>query len=134
MQTKKILTFVSDMWEDKKIETIAKASAIPGFLWAHNVFLAATSGGGDIKIVNNLAKTASNVYTAISTAYCNSICWLLFMVELLVFAFSKDEKKIALSKKCFIGCLIAYVLFKIIGTNGGVLSSSLDKISEWMGN
>lgn len=128
MQKIKTLSNISDMWNEKKYELAAKASVIPGFLWAQRYIYAT-----QLAITDNISKTGSNLLTEISTAYCNSICWLLFMIELCVFAFSKDEKKIALAKKCFIGCLIIYIFFKLIGTDGGVVGSSVDKISDWMG-
>lgn len=128
MQAKISKSFDSGLWEQKKYEIIAKASAIPGFIWAQRNFFAT-----DLQISQNIQNTSSNLLTNISNVYCKSVVWLLFLIELCVYAFSKDDKKIALAKKCFIGCLVVYIFFKLIGTDGGVVGSTADKIAEWMG-
>lgn len=124
----KALPIDYDTWNKRKYELIAKASIIPGFLLAQRRVLAT-----DLEIAQNIGTTSSNILTALSNTYCNSVVWLLFMVELAVFAFSKDEKKMAIAKRCFFGCLAVYIFFKLIGTNGGVVGSSADKIANWMG-
>lgn len=117
-----------DTWNKRKCELIAKASIVPGFLLAHRRVLAS-----DLEIAQNIGNTSSNLLTAFSTTYCNSVVWLLFMVELFVFLFSHDEKKLAIAKRCFFGCLVVYVFFKLIGTNGGIVGTSADKIANWLG-
>lgn len=130
MHLPKKLLLISEKWNDDqfRFNIIAKASVVPGFLAAQHAILAA-----ELEITTNISTTASNLITEIRTAYCNSICWLLFLIELGFYLFSKDEKKIAIAKKCFFGCFIFYVILKLTGNDGGIIGKSADKVSEWMG-
>lgn len=126
------ITKVSALFEQKKIniqELTIKASCIPGFLAAQRFIYAANA---DIKLIDNIGKTSSNFLKDVSNVYCKSVVWLLFAIELFVFLFSKDEKKIALAKKCAVGCFIFYIVLKLIGVDGGIIGTSADKLTEWM--
>lgn len=124
----KMLSTLFDMWNEKKYELIVKASVIPGFLWAQRNVLAT-----DLEIVQNVSTTSSNFLTNFSNAYCKSIVWLAVLIELAVLVFSKDDKKIAIAQRCFFGCFVLYLFFKLIGTDGGVVGKTADTISNWMG-
>lgn len=128
MQNSKTLAKISDMWDKRKYELIAKASVIPGFLLAQQRIFAT-----QLEITQNASTTFTNLLSDLSALYCKSLCWLLFLGELLVYVFSKDDKKIALARKCFYGSVIVYIFFKLVGTDGGVIASTADKVSDWMG-
>ncbi len=104
-----------------------KVSVISGFLAAQRFYFA-----GNLTIIDNIGTTASNLLSQITNTYCHSLVWLLFAIELLIFLLSKDEKKIALAKKCAVGCFIFYIVLKMMGVDGGILGSSADTIAGWM--
>lgn len=119
---------IRDRYLNHKAEIIAKASSIPGFLFAQKVILAS-----DLELANNLSTTSSNLLRNLSNLYCNSLCWLLFTIQAVILLFSKNEKAIGLAKWSLVGCLIVFVLFKLIGTDGGIIGNTADSISEWIG-
>ena len=106
------LDAVNDRILDHKCEAIVKASAISGFLAAQHIFLAS-----DLQITTNLSTTLSNILSNLSHIYCDSLCWLLFGIQVLILIFSKNEKAIEFAKRSLVVCIILFIVFKFIGAS-----------------
>lgn len=118
----------SDFYQDRKIEIAAKAAAIPGFIFAQSHFLAS-----DLQLTENAKVTSSNLLSNLSHLYCDSLCWLLLAIDVILLFFSKNEKLLAFAKWSLVGCLVVYVVFKVMGSDGGIFAQTADSISTWMG-
>ncbi len=116
-----------DYYQNRKCEIIAKASALPGFLFAQGMIRA-----GDLQLTTNAKTTVQNLLSNFSSLYCDSLCWLLVAIDLFLLFFSKNDKMLAFAKWSLVGCIVVYVVFKVIGTDGGVLGTTADSISDWM--
>lgn len=122
------LATIHDQYLEHKNEIIAKAAMIPGFLFAQRMILAS-----DLELATNLGTTSSNILSNISHLYCDSLCWLCFTIQAVILIFFKNEKAIALAKFSLVGCLIVYVVLKVMGTDGGILARTGDSIADWLG-
>lgn len=95
-------------------------------------FIADTTTATDLG--TNVKSTGKNFLNEITAVYCDSICWLLFIIELLFYFFSKNEKVIGYAQKALVGTVIAYIVLNILnGGPGNVIQNTVDSIQGWMG-
>ena len=88
----------------------------------------AATGVGDS--INNGALQLLN---EIARVYCGSVAYLLFAIEILVWLLVKNDKVSGMALKALIGCVIAYIVLKVISqASGGVIGQTLDEVTEWV--
>lgn len=82
----------------------------------------------------NLNTGAYNLIKEIESIYCGSVAWLLLAINILVLAFSKDEKKIGFAKRALAVVVVAYAVIKILAstTGGGAIGSTVDEMTDWV--
>ncbi len=124
----KFIDSLYDYCQNRKNEIIAKAAVIPGFLFAQRMFLAS-----ELQLTQNATTTSSNLLSNLSNLYCKSLCWLLLVIDAVLLVFSKNDKLLAFAKWSLVGCIVVYIVFKMVGTNGGILATTADSIADWMG-
>lgn len=88
----------------------------------------AATGVGDS--INN---GAAQLLNEIARVYCGSVAYLLFAVEILIWLLVKNDKISGMALKALIGCVIAYIVLKVISAaSGGVIGQTLDEVTDWV--
>ena len=103
------------------------------FLLAKGTYYAIPQAQTDLGVA--LTDTGQNFINEITAVYCNSIGWLLLIISLGFYMFSKNDKVIGYAKKGIYGSLLGYVILIIL--NGGpanVISKTLDTVTSWAGS
>lgn len=81
----------------------------------------------------NLVSASTSLLNEVEGVYCGSLCWLIFGIEVLILCISKNDKVIGVTKRAVIGCIVAYIVLKIlVVANGGVIGSTVDTVSGWV--
>ena len=75
---------------------------------------------------------ASHLLTEVEKVYCGSLAFLLMAIEIAVFLISKNDKAKQAALVSFIGCLVAFIVIKILASgNGGIIGNTLDTMQGW---
>lgn len=86
-------------------KAVVMASLVVGFL-----FLLTFSMPSRADTIWNVAQTASeSLITNIKDLYCKAIFPLLFVLDLILLALTKDEKKLAIEKRALLILVIVFV-------------------------
>ncbi len=81
----------------------------------------------------NLETGASNLIQEVEAIYCGSVAWLLLAINVIILAFSKDEKKLGFAKRAIAVIIVAYIVVKILSSGGGgSIGSTVDEMTEWV--
>ena len=94
----------------------------------------ATQGTYHATSVGDAIDSAStSLLSEISRVYCGSLFFLLLGVNVVVLAFSKNDKVLAVAKRTIIFIIAAYFILKILGKgSGGVIGSTMTDIEGWL--
>lgn len=94
----------------------------------------ASQGTYHATAVGDAIDTAStSLLNEISRVYCGSLFFLLLGINIVVLAFSKNDKVLAVGKRTIIFIIAAYFILKILGNgNGGVIGSTMTEIEGWL--
>lgn len=108
---------------------------------ASKKYIAATSslpsaGGGtgtQTTLGGNLVNAGNNAIQEIAAVYCGSLCWVLAGIDVIVMAFTKNEKLLTAERIALIAIIVAYIVLKILSSgNGGVIGTTADEITGWL--
>ena len=98
------------------------------FMLICNATAFSATGVGD-----SLDNGAANLLQEVARVYCGSVAYLLFAVEILVWLLVKNDKVSGMALKALIGCVIAYIVLKILSSaGGGVIGQTMDEVTEWV--
>ena len=78
-------------------------------------------------------KTNTGVMSFINTIadiYCNSVFFLLLLINVGILLISKNDKVVGASKKTLIGLIVFYILLKMFGTDGSMFSNFIETIAN----
>ena len=82
---------------------------------------------------DSLDNGAGQLLQEIARVYCGSVAYLLFAVEILIWLLVKNDKVSGIALKALIGCVIAYIVLKILSAaGGGVIGQTMDEVTDWV--
>ena len=96
------------------------AAAIPNTFYA---------SGPKTDIAVRVDRGAWAIVQEIASVYCGSLFLLFLAIDVLVLAFSKNEKAISIAKGSLVAILVCYVVFKLIENNS--IKNSMEVIGNW---
>ena len=86
----------------------------------------ATSASGSLNsLFTKAGDLSNNIVTQITDLYCNKLFPLLFVVNLVFIAFTKDERKMSVEKKALITICVVFVLIKVVD----VVTATMNELS-----
>lgn len=75
----------------------------------------ATSAGSTMNsLFDKAGQLSDNIVNGLTDLYCNKLFPLLFVVNLVLLAFTKDERKLGIEKKSLITICVIFVLIKVV--------------------
>lgn len=96
--------------------------------WLNQVFyLAATTELG-----KGITKATDNIVDEIVAVYCGSLFYALLIVNIIVLAFSKNDKVTGIAKKTIIFIVVAFLAGKYIQADK--LNTTMDTVTDWLTN
>lgn len=100
-------------------------------LWGACIAAQGTYHATDIG--NAIDSVSSNVLDEIARVYCGSLFFLLLGVNIVVLAFSKNDKVLGVAKRTIIFIIAAYFVLKLLqGGSGGKIGTTVDTLTGWI--
>ena len=99
---------------------------------AYSVSVIPMMAKNNLTITGKFTTAAGKLLSDLEKIYCGSVAWLLLVINILVLAFSKDDKVIGIAKRSLATIVIAYIAIKILAkANGGVIGNAIDTMAGW---
>ena len=92
-------------------------------------FLAAQGESGGTELGHAVSKGTWAIVEEIAHVYCGSLFLLFLAIDVLVLAFSKNEKAISIAKGSLVAILVCYVVFRLI--LNGTIASTVNQVGEF---
>lgn len=102
------------------IMAIMSAYMMPVVMYCDQLASKATAGAG--KILGFIKKI-----------YCDALFLPVFVIVSILCLISKDEKRIAIYKRVWIGSVIAFIIVYLAGSaaNGGIFHQTATNLGQW---
>lgn len=102
-------------------------------LWIGCIAAQKTFYAAETDLGKGIETASGKVLNEISSVYCGSIFYLLLGINVIVLAFSKNDKVLGIAKRTLIFIVLAYFVLKMIaGTGGGKVGSTLTTMEGWL--
>lgn len=122
-----ITDWVSDKWQAAKSKASSWIPVGLSFYLNGLFYIAATTELG-----KGITKASDSIVDEIVAVYCGSLFYFLLIINVLVLAFSKNDKVTGIARKTLIFIVVAFLVCKYIEADK--LDSTMTTVSGWLTN